>query len=86
VTIAVAPHVPLPPPRTISELENDIDAGSGFLNQMQQASLPGLDLSVLIKNAMCPFNQLDEQDAPWEWDMVFTKVRNEMNPDRKVKA
>lgn len=79
INIAVSPQAILAPPRTIGELEMDIDASNGALNQVQSATIPGLDLSILIQDALCPYQQLDEPDEVWDWDVVMTKLRSEMN-------
>jgi Intraflagellar transport protein 43 len=65
--IATAPQFVAAPIRTIGELERDIDASNGGLNQLQIASIPDLDLTLLIKKALHPFNLLEEADQAWEW-------------------
>ena len=41
---------------------------------MQLASVQGLDLSLLISNCMVPIEHLEEEDAKWEWDVVFNQI------------
>ena len=77
VTIAITPQAPMAPIRTIGELENDITGSSGLLHQVQATQIPGLDLSLLIKNALCPYAQVNEEDQPWDWEVVFTQATTE---------
>ena len=74
ITVASAPKPEIALPRTISELESDIDASSSILNQLQTGLVPGLDLSLLIQQALSPIGDLKEEDEQWEWDVLITKL------------
>jgi hypothetical protein len=45
-----------------------------LLSQMNANSIPGLDLSRLIENALCPLEQLQEDDQHWDWDVIFNQI------------
>ncbi len=51
---------------------------------MQLANIQGLDLSLLISNAMVPIEHLEEEDSKWEWDVVFNQIMLN-NPQESAK-
>ncbi|KAJ3372397.1 Calmodulin-regulated spectrin-associated protein 2 [Kappamyces sp. JEL0680] len=53
--------------KSIGELENEINESSFTINQVQVSSIPGLDLSKLIENSLCPIELIEEQDEAWDW-------------------
>jgi hypothetical protein len=48
---------------------------------MQAATLPGLDLTLLIKNALNRYDDIDEKDELWDWDVTFNQVCREIKAD-----
>ena len=61
-----------------------IDSINFSLYQMQLANIQGLDLSLLISNAMVPIEHLEEEDSKWEWDVVFNQIMLN-NPQESAK-
>lgn len=51
-----------------------MNQSSYTINQVQAVNIPGIDLSVLIANALCPLEQLEQADVKWDWDQVFAQV------------
>jgi hypothetical protein len=47
-------------------------------NQVQIRSIPGIDLSIAMKNCLTPYNLLEEPDVHWDWDIVFNQVMSEI--------
>jgi hypothetical protein len=35
-------------------------------------------LSLLISNSLCAYEELDELDAHWDWDIVFNQVASNL--------
>lgn len=48
-------------------------------NQVQIRSIPGIDLSISMKNCLSPYNLLEEPDIHWDWDIVFNQVMSEIS-------
>ncbi|KAL2916501.1 Intraflagellar transport protein 43 [Polyrhizophydium stewartii] len=82
--VAAAPAARSKTMKTIGELESDIAQGDGIASHLQHLSVPGLDLSLLINAALCPPQQLEEPDQPWDWDVIFTQVSSEMQASGDV--
>jgi hypothetical protein len=61
--------------KSIGELENEINESSYTINQVQVTAIPGLDLSKLIANSLCPIDQIEEHDEPWDWVWPFINSR-----------
>jgi hypothetical protein len=60
--------------QSITDLENEMQESETMLSQMNANSIPGLDLSRLIQNALVPMDQLQEDDQYWDWDVVFNQI------------
>ncbi|KAJ8331659.1 Intraflagellar transport protein 43 [Batrachochytrium dendrobatidis] len=82
-TVAVAPTIKTKAMKTISEIESDISQSDAVVNQLQHLSVPGIDMSILIRAALCPPSQLDELDQPWDWDLLFTQVSSEIHAEKE---
>eukprot|EP00842_Homolaphlyctis_polyrhiza_P005887 jgi/Hompol1/629/HPOL_001263-RA len=80
--VAAAPNVKTKTLKTIGELESDIAHGKDIASQLQHLSVNGFDLSLLITAALCPPEQLEEPDHPWDWDVIFTQVSSEMQTEQ----
>jgi hypothetical protein len=72
-TIATAPVV-RQLNQSFADLEQELAESDTMLSQMNANSIPGLDLSRLIENAITPINQLQEEDQHWDWDVIFSQL------------
>lgn len=69
--IAAAPNKKQFKVTTIKELEVGLMASNSFLHE---SNIPGIDLSILAKKCLCPFNQVVVTDSLWEWDVIFAQI------------
>jgi len=69
--VAVAPNVRANRVQPLSELDSDI------VNQLPTAMADGIDLT-LLQSALSPQEKVVEQDAPWDFDTLFTGVASEI--------
>ncbi|KAJ3134851.1 Intraflagellar transport protein 43, partial [Irineochytrium annulatum] len=69
--VAAPPSVKVNRVKTIRELDTDLAASNGFLNE---PSLGGVDLSLLTAIALSPMEQVVEEDRQWDWDVVFVSL------------
>jgi len=70
--VAAAPNVAVNRVATYKELDTDLIKHSAY------AHLDGVDLRALTKN-LAPLSELNENDVPWTWDILFTEVSSELH-------
>ncbi|KAJ3414201.1 hypothetical protein HDV05_006906 [Chytridiales sp. JEL 0842] len=70
-TVAAPPSLKVNRVRTIRDLDSDLASSTGLLNE---TALSGIDLSLLTSVALCPPDQVLEEDKHWDWDVLFTEV------------
>ncbi|KAI9328200.1 intraflagellar transport protein 43-domain-containing protein [Zopfochytrium polystomum] len=80
-SIAAPPSLKVNKVRTMRELDADLSASTGLLNENM---MHGVDFSYLSGIALCPPEQVYEEDKHWDWDVVLTELASEMQKDEGV--
>ncbi|KAJ3187728.1 hypothetical protein HDU85_006121 [Gaertneriomyces sp. JEL0708] len=75
--LASAPALPTNRLKTIQQLDSELMASTGALVE-PPTSLSGVDLSLLVGTALRPPNEVLEENVPWDWDVVWQEVKDEL--------